>query len=646
MNGRTPARIILAFACLAMAWCARHALDTNSLLISWDLQGHLLRARHAAATLSPVAGFTAWFPYWHGGFPLPEVYPPLATWLLGIFVALGVDAVAARIVLMAAWLAVIPCSYYFLRSFEVERAPAAVAACLAATIDANWTFGGYAIFILGLLPNALGFLFAVLFLGSARRLVGGFSSPSAIARTGLLGGLTILAHPFAAVWAAAAGAWLALTQRFTGKKGTTSTRPLLIAGAWAAVIGSFYWLPFLANRHSLLPTEPFFPRSITGGFRTMALLSGMGGPVAATLAIAGLVALSRPEQKTRLLFFSGLLAIGFVLSTGVLAPIFPFSDVFGRTQWARFEGFYGWSALMIAAFAVDAARAWVVPPRRAAAISTLIMAVMLVTAGAGLIRQRKDFTLVTPASVESLNELAGELERRLRPGDFLLSENAVEMSDVLGSPHFLNQRLPRLNPLFWDQGGSLPEGTVAAERFFSVSRDLTVQAAMARGDLAEGGVRFLATVRRESRDALDHLPWLRRLWSDERVNGMALYEVVGFDRRFGLPADISAHIDAVDFTPAGGYHVGFSGEQKLGYPLTTALAYHPWLRARADGQPLTAIEGNVKRLVFSSGPEAASDIFITYEPPRWIAAFRALALLAFFLAAVIGRPRRRAPLDT
>jgi len=49
--------------------------------------------------------------------------------------------------------------------------------------------------------------------------------------------------------------------------------------------------------------------------------------------------------------------------------------------------------------------------------------------------------------------------------------------------------------------------------------------------------------------------------------------------------------------------------------------------------------------VFSSGPEATSDISIAYEPPRWIAAFRALALLAFLLAAVIGRPRRRAPLD-
>ncbi len=645
MNARTPARLMIVAACGAMAWCARHALDIHSLLISWDLEGHLLRARHAATTLSPQLAFTAWFPYWHGGFPLPEVYPPLATWLLGIFVALGVDAFAARLILVGAWMAVVPCSYYFLRSFEVDRVFAAAAACLAATIDANWTFGAHAIFTLGLLPNALGFVCAILCLGSVRKLAGGFSSPTAVARTALLGGLTILAHPFAAVWVAIASAWLTLTRRFTDEKGALSTRPLLLAGLWAVVIGSFYWLPFLANRQNLLPTEPFFPKSIADGFRTMALLDGMGGPVAALLAIAGLAALSIPAQRPRLVFFSGLLAIGFILSTGILAPILPFSNFFGRTQWARFEGFYGWSVLMLVAFALEAARRWMAPARRAAALTAFLMGVTLTTAAVGLYRQRKDLAFVTPASVASLDAMAGDLGPRVHSGDFMLSENAVEMADVLGSPHFLNQRLPRLNPIFWDQGGSLPEGTNAAERFFAVSRDFSTLVPDARGDLADGGVRFLVTVRRESRDALDRLPWLKRLWSDERVNGLALFEVVGFERRFGLPTDLSPRVDEVDFTAASGYHVSFNGPQQLSYPLTTAVAFHPWLKANADGVPLVAGEGDLKRLVFSSGPESASELFISYEPPRWFVPFRLLAVFAFLLAVVIGWPRRRATLD-
>lgn len=628
-----------------MLWVGRHALDTNSILVSWDVQGHLLRARHAAGTLSLRSGFTAWFPSWHGGFPLPEVYPPLTTWLLGIFVALGIDSLAMRITLLGAWIAVVPCSYYFLRSFDVDRWPAAVGSCLSVALNANWTFGAYAIFSLGLLPNAFGFLLAILSLGSARRLVGGFAPPQAIARTALLGGLTILAHPFAASWMAAAWLVLGLTRRFTDGVGGASARPLVNAGVWSLAIGSFYWLPFLANHHNLLATEPFFPTTLAQSLRSIALLRTMGGPAAVALAIAGLAGLALVAHHERLFVFSALLLVGAILTTGLFAPIFPFASTFGQSQWVRFEGFYGWTALMIATFSLDAARAMAPAPRWRPAFISVAVLIVLGTALLGLRPQRQAISLVTPVANASLDGVAAQLNRRLQPGEFLLTENAIDMAGVLGSPHFFNQLLPRINPVFWDQGGSLPEGTAAAERFFEISRDFPELMPGARDDLADGGVRFLVTARRESRDALDQIPWLKRLWADERVNGVALYEVAGFDRRFGLPADLSGQTSEVEFTPRDGYQLTFAGEEKLTYPVTTALAFHPWLTASADAEPVSTSEGNAKRLVLTSGPATASEIVISYEPPRWIAPIRVLALLALFLALVIGRPRRRTALE-
>ena len=87
MNSRTPARLLIAVIGIVMAWQAHHVLDTASLLVCWDLPGHLLRAHN---------GFSSWFPFWHGGFPLTEVYPPLATWLLGLLGSVRIENAASR----------------------------------------------------------------------------------------------------------------------------------------------------------------------------------------------------------------------------------------------------------------------------------------------------------------------------------------------------------------------------------------------------------------------------------------------------------------------------------------------------------------------------------------------------------------------
>lgn len=641
MNSKASARLILMATCSAMVWLVRAALDMRSLLACWDLGGHVLRAHFLATVAIHRPGFTAWFPSWHGGFPLSEVYPPLTTWLLAPFVPLGLDVAVARLILVAAWVSIVPCSYYFLRSFELERVPAAVAAALTMALNSPLTFGSYAIFSLGLLPNALGFLWAVLSMGALQRLLSRPSGAGA-ARAALFGGLTLLAHPFAAVWAAAGWISLWLSHRVT-QPARGATPAFILAGAWALAIGSFYWLPFMANRANLLITEPFPLRSAGDVWRSVLLLEDMGGPAAVLLTVVGLACATARAHRTRLTSFLFLLATGLILATGLLSPLLRASSLFGKSQWARFEGFYGWTALVTGGLAVEAAfsvgTAGALRRKFAAAIA---VAAVLGVAGAS-VRDQRPVSGVTPAPERSMERMAGALAPHLRPGDFILTEDSAKAAGVLSSPHFLHQRLPLINPAIWDQGGSLPEGTFSSEPFLLMSTDFVRSIGGARDDLAAGGVRFLGSVERASRDVLQQIPWLTLLWADSAINGLALFEVDTAGRRFGLPAALSTRIDRLNFSARDGYVLSFVDAQKLSYPLSTAVSYHPWLVVSADGQSVETRSGPLRRLVLVDGPAEATRIEIRYVPPPWIAPVRWLSL-AFLLGAgalLFRRPQPR-----
>ena len=634
MNAKLSARLILSAACGAMAGFAHQALNAHGRLVSWDLDGHLLRAHHFVDLAVRRPGFTAWFPYWHGGFPLPEVYPPLTTWLLAVFVSLGWGTAAARTLLLVVWIGIVPCSYFFLRSLEVDHIPAALGASLVLGLDSFFTFGSYAIFSLGLLPNGIGFLLAVLAVASTARLA---KEPSLglAARAAFFAGLTILAHPFASVWAAGACALIGLLS-FRDRPLSQRIGWLLCTGAWALVIGSFYWAPFLANRTNLLVTNPFVESSREQIMRSIILLPNLGGGGAAALALLGIVmGLSRSHGK-QLVPLLNLAGLGILLTTGFLQPLFSSLPLFGHSQMLRFEGFYGWAALMVAAMGIDAAfRAGPAGSRLRQTSAVLGAAAAVVVAGLGL-RNQTRLALAPLAPLRSVQSLGAELKRHFRPGDFILTENDIEMASFLGSPHFFNQQLPLQDSSFWDQGGGLPEGTKASDRFSWLSHVLAYGMPNAHADLGVGGIRFIITGERPTREALEQIPWLKRLWVDPMVKGMALFEVEGEDRRFGLPAPLSTRIGALNFSGDEGYILRFTGAQKIQYPLSTALSYHPWLRTTADGISVATTEGALDRLVLSRGPDTATEIQIRYVPPWWIFPVRIVALLALLASLLFG----------
>src|SRR5215470_11320927 len=110
-------------------------------LAAWDSGGHLLKAVYLARHLLPHGHLTGWFPLWHGGFDLFQFYPPLLYYVLGPLSVVINPQLALRLVTAGLWIGLVPVTYYFLRSFSLNRISASIGTSLLLALNASFGIG-------------------------------------------------------------------------------------------------------------------------------------------------------------------------------------------------------------------------------------------------------------------------------------------------------------------------------------------------------------------------------------------------------------------------------------------------------------------------------------------------------------------------
>ncbi len=694
---------IIAYAILGavvafMLATVAHSLNASGYLSAWDAGGHLLKADYFAHHILPTGHLTGWFPSWHGGFDLFQFYPPLLYYILGPLTLVMDPELALRLVTAGLWLSLVPVTYYFLRSFEVirEQSPviAAIGTSFLLALNASFGIGLGALYGVGLLPNGLGFVLAIWLLGRLKRDV---SDPSRgvaqLLASGGLFGLLVLAHTFSAYWWGLASVALVASVLPYAKGATARRRRNAVLLRYGTVLltgvllSAYWWIPLALNLGSMGATGVIQQAPKSEIFASLVFAKDSGGLVMAVLAAGGLFTLAARTSLRTFWLFVGLSVLSLLLSLNVINRFLPFGSVVGSSQFIRFQAFFAWLMMVLAVFGLvgiwqllkragssgtaaaspQSAAVSKRPPKTAAkpaptssagyaphlvlaaATALLFVAVLYPT-----LQTKKGFVNVVDESKgDELQAAADYLRANLRTGEFVLSEFNWETRLRFGSPHFINQRLPMLVSNLWDLDGNFPEGTDGAAQPVLAASTLHDPAFLnsQRAYLASRGMRYLITTAPTNRPNVASLPWLRPVYAGEEL---AIYEVAGYQNRFGLPAAAASKLSDVRFDDLGVYTLEFGEPASLERGTTLALSHHPWLTVTADGKPVPTVKDSQRRMVLGAAAENVSRLEVRYDPPAAATAAGAVSLVALvgiivgmlarqkirFLRLPVRRPRR------
>ena len=639
---RLAAYAVLALVGLMMLWTVWPSLNGDGYLASWDAGGHLLKAEYFATELLPDFRLDGWFPTWHGGFDLFQYYPPLLYYLLGPLTYVFSPELALRLFTAALWIGLLPATYYLLRSFDLGRLPAALGSGLLLSLNASFGVGLGALYGVGLLPNGLGFILAIWALGRLKRDLFELRPAPKLVVTGVVIGLLLLAHTFSAYWFGVASLSLAVAAAWGRPKGPVFKRFALVSGI-GLVLSAYWWLPLAGSLSAMGDTGAIQQQSAVQILADLLLSRDSGGWAVSLLAVGGLAYLGFRKHYRELGFFLVVGVVTLLLSINAINGILPFGGVVGSSQFIRFHAFFAllvmvWGALGIAGLwhAVGRLpRSWQAPGM--AGFGLVLGLVAALVALPTLARNSQFIRVVDNEPTAELGVLAEELRERLQPGESVLSEFNWDARFLLGSPHFVNQRLPREVPGLWDLDGNFPEGTRGSADPVLIASVLNNGAFVAsRQDyLRDRGVRFIVSTHPTTRTSLDGHRWLRRVWTGKVLS---LYELKDFDRPFGLPPAAAARLTSASFTD-GEYRLAFAPPVTLPAGTALTVSHHPWLYADAGGEPVRTTDAS-GRLGLAEAAETDS-LRIRYEPPWWVFLARAVSLGGVFGLAVLVARRRR-----
>ena len=613
---------LLAIVGMVMLVTVWPSLNADGYLAAWDAGGHLLKAEFFANELLPHGQLDGWFPSWHGGFGLFQYYPPLLYYLLGPLTYLFQPEFALRLFIAALWIGLLPVTYYLLRGFSLSRIPAALGSSLLLSLNASFGVGLGALYGVGLLPNGLGFILAIWALGRLKRDVFELRPTTKILLTGVVFGLLILAHTFSTYWFLLVSAILVAAAAWG--RPWPSVVPILkryglVLGV-GLTISAYWWIPLIGSFEGMGATGAIQQQSAGLILKGLLLSEDSGGWPLTVLAAGGLGYLGFRRRYRELGFFVVAGALTLLLSINAINGLLPFGGVVGSSQFIRFHAFFALLMMVLGAFGL--AGIWHLVRRvphqyrpvgiaaAGSAVALLINFVVLPTLDekSGFIR------IVDNEPTAELKQLSDQLKGRLEPGEFVLSEFNWESRYFLGSPHFVNQRLPRELPGVWDLDGNFPEGTKGAARPVLTASTFGDRLFLAsQEDYLRGrGVRYLVSTFPLTRRSLDSQEWLRQVW---RGRILSLYEVRGADRPFGLPGTASRSLTAADFDD-GTYELRFSRPVTLADGSALALSYHPWLVVRNDGSELRTKDSDDQLAL--DEPTVTKELTVSYEPPGWV----------------------------
>lgn len=622
---------------LATVW---HSLSGEGVLAAWDAGGHLLKAQYFANELLPQGHLSGWFPTWHGGFDLFQFYPPLLYYLLGPLTLLMNDELALRVVTAGLWLSLVPVTYYFLRSFSLNRLVAAFGTSFLLALNASFGIGLGALYGVGLLPNGLGFILAIWLLGRLKR---DLSEPARgkyqFVLSGLLLGLLLLAHTFSAYWWLLASLVLAATELYPGGERLRRVGKrygfILLVGL---LVSAYWWIPLALNLENMGPTGAIQQSPRLEILSALGLSQDSGGIVMSLLAAAGLAYLAVRRQLRTLAFFVGLGVLSLLLALNTINNLLPFSSIIGSSQFIRFQAFFSWLLMALAAF--GAAGIWYllrrirIPYLPHAIFGAILAAVFLFVVLPTLDEKRGFVRAMDNSPVRELDDLAAYLNGTRKPGEFILSEFNWESRFYFGSPHFVNQRLPGLVDDSWDLQGNFPEGTVGATKALTIASTLeqTEYLLTQREYLQSRGVRFIVTTHPATRAGLRTVPWLRQTWQG---TVLSVFELTDYAHAFGLPATAGPQVSGVSYQAPGRYEVSFAQPVSLASGTSLALSYHPWLRVSADGRPIATREDLEHRLELNEDASDVRTLTVDYQPAGSAKAAGVLSILAILAVVVL-----------
>lgn len=649
---------ILTFVGVAMLMTVWPSLNGDGYLAAWDAGGHLLKAEYFAKVLLPHAQLDGWFPLWHGGFGLFQYYPPLLYYLLGPLTYVFQPELALRLFTAALWIGLLPATYYLLRSFSLTRASAALGSGLLLSLNASFGVGLGALYGVGLLPNGLGFILAIWVLGRLKRDLFDRRGTSDVLLTGVVFGLLILAHTFSTYWFLLASAVLMACAAW-GKSRKDVVAILKRYGLTLAVglaLSAYWWVPLIGTFGDMGATGTIQQQSYGEILKGLLLSQDSGGWPLSLLAAAGLAYLGFRRRFRELGFFIAVGILTLLLSVNAINGLLPFGGVIGSSQFIRFHAFF--VLLMTVLAAIGLAGAWHLVarvPRRwrpaGIAAAASVVALLFNFFVLPTLQEKKGFVrVVDNEPTAELDELSRQLERRLRPGEFVLSEFNWESRFLLGSPHFVNQRLPAraagwsgrsgagaTGTPVWDLDGNFPEGTAGAARPVLIASTMGNRSFLASQEeyLRDRGVRYVVSTFPTTRLSLGAQDWLRPVWEGSILS---LYEVRGFDSAFGLEPPAAGALEDVTYED-GRYRLRFEEPVALEDGAPPALSYHPWLVVRVEDNPVRT-ENSDDRLALDE-PILTEELDISYEPPVWVRGSWVVSVLGLVGLAVLLAKRRR-----
>ncbi|MCB4756388.1 MAG: hypothetical protein LHV69_05035 [Elusimicrobia bacterium] len=621
-------------------------LVNDGYLFARDAGGHLLRAQYWAHYLLPKGTAWGWFPLWYGGFNLYHVYPVLTYYLLGLLTLILPALPALKFTMAFLWLALVPTAYYFLRGFRLRPTHAALGTFLIPLLNGELSVGTTALYQEGFLPNATGFIFSIIALRRLKEdLAGDRRALSALLVTGICVAFTILSHPFCAYWWIWASLLLLITEIIGGHQAwATLLKRYLLVLSLGLLLSAYWWIAFLLNLDEMKRTDPFALTDIAGKLISM---EHNGGWKIVLLAAFGIIYLFVKKEWKTLGFLGGAAVLSFLLSTGVINPFLPMGEMIQTSQRLRFEAYYYFFIITLAAFSIPLAWTlagffpWPTLIKALRLSFSIFLFSMILTVRDNV---RGFIHPISNPATRQIEPLRQYLLDHLQPGDFILTEDNWAAIPSLGTPHFLHHNLPQGTDRLWDLSGGLPEGTRGCVRPSDISYHLDKTGWIGNEEdyLRHRGVRYVVTSTGLSRRTLLKEHWLRLTWPDPRLTGewspgadfLALFELKNFNTRFGLPPEASALIKDLTYQAPGQYLIQFEKPVTLEAKTSLTLNYHPWLQVKANGKEISKSHNANFQMVLPEKAENIVTLEIRYVPPFPVQAANKLSALGWILGVL------------
>ncbi len=362
---------------LALLIYAPHLLDL-SVPIEEDVRAHIFKIDILYDYMSH-GSWPQWNPYWYHGFPAFQYYPPGFYFLGAILTFItGYAVISYKLLLLLTLISNGLAAYYFSRKFLKLSLSMAIL-CLIAYQSSTSLLVNY---LYGAVPNLLGWSVSVIFLTFYLRSAteGKVHRPKNVVASALLFGITVLIHPYPAIFSVLAIIvfhiiWLA---RSKGPLNTAKSQLLYFTAIFSigALLTSHYWLPAMLTRDYVSPIYTFTSNAWRGGIPFLLILTLLA-------LMIGLITRRKMTSDIKLDLLIAYVILASALGFG-LVRFFPFrlGELLHEFRFATIIApFFG---ILLVAFSLDAIPAAV--KRRKFSIATIGICLILITSVIPFIR--------------------------------------------------------------------------------------------------------------------------------------------------------------------------------------------------------------------------------------------------------------------